>query len=82
MTTQAIRKWEGIIGLVWASLAFVFPDKVLMEYGILGIFGWWLVALLLATGGLCSDSRIGKLAGWITFFGLLLFMVWLPRIRA
>jgi hypothetical protein len=82
MTTQSITKWAGIIGLVLASLAFVFENKVIMEYGGLGIFGWWLVALLLATGGLCSESRIGKLTGWITFFGFLFFLVWLPRIRA
>jgi hypothetical protein len=85
MNTQAIRKWEGILSLVLTSLAYVFGHKVSFESfnsGFVVIFGWWIIALLLATGGLCSESRIGKLAGWVTFFGFFFFWLWLPRIRA
>jgi len=84
MNTQVIRKWEGIFSMVLTSLAFVFGHKVSFSSGhsfFITVFGWWGITLLLATGGLFGESRIGKLAGWLTFFGFIFFWLWLPRIR-
>jgi hypothetical protein len=91
MNTQAIKKWEGALSLVWVALGLVvfmcrgdhlnFDSFCVM---FLAVFvAWWGVALVFAVSGLCSGSRVSALAGLVTILAFLYFLCWalIPRIQ-
>jgi len=89
MSALAIKKWEGILSVVWSLLGVVIfmcrPDHLhfdsLVVMFLLVFVTWWGVALLFAVAGLRSGSRMSGVAGVATILGFLFFLWWtlVPR---
>jgi hypothetical protein len=84
MSAQVIKRWEGILSLIWAGIGFGFYQWKNGFYSFWGYFvtvfiAWWGVSLLLAFSGMRSDSRVGVVAGLLTVIGFFTYLFW-PRV--
>jgi hypothetical protein len=89
MNTFAIKKWEGILSVIWSLLGFAFfwYRRDQLHFDSLAVFvltvfvAWWGVSLLLAVSGLRSGSRVSVFGGCVTILGFLYFLWWafVPR---
>jgi hypothetical protein len=87
MNIQTIKNQTGVFSLVWALLGFLlwilwFHNFTGENVLLLTIFtAWWGIALLLALVASFCGSPTNKLAGLVTGFLFIFFLLWLPRIH-